>query len=65
MGHAHIQAGQNILGHVRAWPKTLSDFPLRNPVFLGILERHPTMAAVDPFRPNQIHHMPAGGSCSW
>jgi hypothetical protein len=33
MGHVRIQARQNILGHVRAWPKLYLILPLRNSVF--------------------------------
>jgi hypothetical protein len=50
MGHVRIQARPNILGHVRPWPKTLSDFASSEPGFLGISGRYFTLAAVDPFR---------------
>ena len=32
--------------------------------FMGISERHPTMASVDRFRPGSIHHTPAACSVS-
>src|SRR6185436_9625088 len=38
----------------RAWPKTLSDFVFGKSRLAGIWQRHPTMAAVDPFRPGRF-----------
>jgi hypothetical protein len=48
---------RNIFAGLRVWPKTLADFVFSEARFLGISERHSTMAVVDPFRPGRIHHI--------
>ena len=40
-----------------AWPKTLSDFAFGKARLAAISECHPSMAAVDPFRPGRTHHI--------
>jgi len=39
------------------WPKTLADLLFGKPRLAAISERHPILAAVDPFRPGRIHHI--------
>ncbi|HTG73690.1 MAG TPA: hypothetical protein VMB70_07970, partial [Terriglobia bacterium] len=45
---------RNIFAGFRVWPKTCLDFAFAEARFLGISGCHPTMAAVDPFRPGRF-----------
>src|SRR5260370_38333981 len=47
---------RNLFAGFCAWPKTLCDFAFSEARLAAISERHPTMAAVDPFRPCRIQH---------
>ena len=55
---------RNIFAGRGVWPKTWSDFAFWEACFMGISERHPTLAAADPFRPGEDHHTPARSSVS-
>ncbi len=48
---------RNIFPGLRTWPKTSSGFAFREARLAAISECHLTMAAVDLFRPDRIHHI--------
>jgi hypothetical protein len=50
-------SARNIFDCFRGWPKIPCDFAFSEARLAVISERHPTMAAVDPFRPARIHHI--------
>jgi hypothetical protein len=45
-------AARNIFAGLRDWPKTLANFAFWEARFMGISGCHPTVAAEDPFRPD-------------
>jgi hypothetical protein len=51
--HRQNRAPRNIFDGFRRWPKTLPDFAFGKACLAAISECHPTMAAVDPFRPGE------------
>ncbi len=61
-GNAGLQAGAEHFPGLRAWPKTWSDFAFCKVCLIGISEDRFHPAAVDPFRPDRIHHTEAGAA---
>jgi hypothetical protein len=62
--HADVQASEH-LRQFSSLASTWSDLAFGKACLAAISQRHPTMAAGDPFRPGRIQHTPVRSSVCW